>query len=212
MRDGARAAEASTSPRRAALENLLVRWTRFVPAIVWILWALHTMLVERQLADRKGAPVESLPLFLAQVAASYAALFVYGWLVTLILPRNRFLATAISAAFLAFYSLLSMSIELRGAPFVGWIHDLSAPDPYFVIPLLMGITMFWQQRISPTSADPTQQRVMMIMPIMFTAMMAFSPSGVVLYWTVSQLWAIGQQYLTNRLIGPPAMAPVKRGK
>ena len=113
---------------------------------------------------------------------------------------------------LAFYSLLSQSIELRGAPFVGWIHDLSAPDPYFVIPLLMGITMFWQQRISPTSADPTQQRVMMIMPIMFTAMMAFSPSGVVLYWTVSQLWAIGQQYLTNRLIGPPAVATVRRGK
>jgi YidC/Oxa1 family membrane protein insertase len=113
---------------------------------------------------------------------------------------------------LAFYSLLSMSIELRGAPFVGWIHDLSAPDPYFVIPLLMGITMFWQQRISPTSADPTQQRVMMIMPIMFTAMMAFSPSGVVLYWTVSQLWAIGQQYLTNRLIGPPVVATVRRGK
>ena len=113
---------------------------------------------------------------------------------------------------LAFYSLLSMSIELRGAPFVGWIHDLSAPDPYFVIPLLMGITMFWQQKISPTTADPTQQRVMMIMPIMFTAMMAFSPSGVVLYWTVSQLWAIGQQYLTNRLIGPPALAPVRRGK
>ena len=113
---------------------------------------------------------------------------------------------------LAFYSLLSMSIELRGAPFVGWIHDLSASDPYFVIPLLMGITMFWQQRISPAAADPTQQKVMMIMPIMFTGMMAFSPSGVVLYWTVSQLWAIGQQYLTNRLIGPPAVATARRGK
>jgi YidC/Oxa1 family membrane protein insertase len=113
---------------------------------------------------------------------------------------------------LAFYSLLAMSIELRGAPFAGWIHDLSAPDPYFVIPLLMGITMFWQQKITPTAADPTQQRIMMIMPVMFTAMMAFSPSGVVLYWTVSQLWAIGQQYLTNRLIGPPAVATVRRGK
>jgi len=113
---------------------------------------------------------------------------------------------------LAFYSLLSMSIELRGAPFVGWIHDLSAPDPYFVFPALMGVTMFWQQKISPTSMDPTQQRIMMIMPIMFTAMMAFSPSGVVMYWTVSQLWAIGQQYLTNRLIGPPVLAPVRRGK
>jgi YidC/Oxa1 family membrane protein insertase len=113
---------------------------------------------------------------------------------------------------LAFYSLLAMSIELRGAPFAGWIRDLSAPDPYFVIPLLMGITMFWQQKITPTSADPTQQRIMMIMPVMFTAMMAFSPSGVVLYWTVSQLWAIGQQYLTNRLIGPPAVATARRGK
>ena len=113
---------------------------------------------------------------------------------------------------LAFYSLLAMSIELRGAPFAGWIRDLSAPDPYFVIPLLMGITMFWQQKITPTAADPTQQRIMMIMPIMFTAMMAFSPSGVVLYWTVSQLWAIGQQYLTNRLIGPPAVATARRGK
>jgi YidC/Oxa1 family membrane protein insertase len=113
---------------------------------------------------------------------------------------------------LAFYSLLAMSIELRGAPFVGWIRDLSAPDPYFVIPLLMGVTMFWQQRITPTAADPTQQKVMMIMPVMFTGMMAFSPSGVVLYWTVSQLWAIGQQYLTNRLIGPPKLATVRRGK
>ena len=72
MRDGARAAgrRLAASDERAALQKLLVRWTRFVPAIVWILWALHTMLVERQLADRKGAPVESLPLFLAQVAAS----------------------------------------------------------------------------------------------------------------------------------------------
>jgi YidC/Oxa1 family membrane protein insertase len=113
---------------------------------------------------------------------------------------------------LAFYSLLSMSIELRAAPWVGWIRDLSAPDPYFVIPLVMGITMFWQQRITPTSADPTQQRIMMFMPIMFTAMMAFSPSGVVLYWTVSQIWAIGQQYLTNKLIGPPVLATARRGK
>ena len=110
---------------------------------------------------------------------------------------------------LAFYSLLSMSIELRGAPFIGWIRDLSAADPFYLIPALMGITMFWQQRITPTSADPTQQRVMMIMPVMFTAMMAFSPSGVVLYWFVSNLWAIGQQYFTNWLIGPPALATVR---
>ena len=110
---------------------------------------------------------------------------------------------------LAFYSLLSMSVELRGAPFVGWIRDLSGPDPYFLIPLLMGVTMFWQQKITPSTADPTQQRIMMIMPVMFTAMMAFSPSGVVLYWFVSNLWAIGQQYFTNWLIGPPTLATVR---
>jgi YidC/Oxa1 family membrane protein insertase len=109
---------------------------------------------------------------------------------------------------LAFYSLLSQSIELRGAPFVGWIHDLSAADPYYVLPTLMGVTMFWQQKLTPASADPAQQRIMMIMPVMFTAMMLFSPSGVVLYWFVSQAWAIGQQYFTNWMIGPmPARVP-----
>jgi YidC/Oxa1 family membrane protein insertase len=110
---------------------------------------------------------------------------------------------------LAFYSLLSMSVELRGAPFIGWIRDLSIADPYFVIPALMGISMFWQQKITPSTADPTQQRIMMIMPVMFTAMMAFSPSGVVLYWFISNMWAIGQQYFTNWLIGPPAVATVR---
>ncbi|HEV8396424.1 MAG TPA: membrane protein insertase YidC [Vicinamibacterales bacterium] len=102
----------------------------------------------------------------------------------------------------AFYSLLSQSVELRGAPFAAWIHDLSGNDPYFVLPALMGLTMFWQQKVTPTSADPAQQRVMMVMPVMFTAMMAFSASGVVLYWFVSQVWAIGQQYLTNWIVGP----------
>ena len=110
---------------------------------------------------------------------------------------------------LAFFSLLSMSIELRGAPFGWWITDLSEADPYFVLPALMGVTMFWQQRITPTSVDPTQQRIMMIMPVMFTAMMSFSASGVVLYWFVGQLWAIGQQYFTNWMLGPPAVAAAR---
>jgi len=107
----------------------------------------------------------------------------------------------------AFYSLLSQSVELRGAPFAAWIHDLSGNDPYFVLPVLMGLTMFWQQKVTPTSADPAQQRVMMVMPVMFTAMMAFSASGVVLYWFVSQVWAIGQQYLTNWIVGPLPKQP-----
>ena len=109
---------------------------------------------------------------------------------------------------LAFYSLLSQSIELRGAPFVGWIHDLSAADPYYVLPILMGGTMFWQQWLTPAAVDPAQQRVMMIMPVMFTTMMLFSPSGVVLYWFVSQVWAIGQQYFTNWMIGSKTQARV----
>jgi YidC/Oxa1 family membrane protein insertase len=110
----------------------------------------------------------------------------------------------------AFYSLLSQSIELRGAPFAGWIHDLSTADPYYVLPILMGVTMVWQQRLMPASADPAQQKVMMIMPLVFTVTMLFSASGVVLYWFVSQVWAIGQQYFTNWKIGPPVSGPVKR--
>ena len=103
---------------------------------------------------------------------------------------------------LAFYSMLSQSIELRDAVFGLWITDLSRPDPYFVIPILMAASMFWQMRLTPV-ADPTQQRIMMIMPVMFSVMFLWVPSGLVLYWFVSNLWAIGQQYVTNWLIGPP---------
>ena len=104
----------------------------------------------------------------------------------------------------AFYAMLSVAIELRGAPFVGWIHDLSAHDPLYITPILMGATMFVQQRMTPSTADPVQQKMMMFMPLVFTSMFLFAPSGLVLYWTVSNLWAIGQQALTNRLIGAPA--------
>lgn len=103
----------------------------------------------------------------------------------------------------AFYAMLSQAIEIRGADFFGWIADLSRPDPLFITPLLMGVTMFWQQKITPTSADPVQQRVMMVMPIMFTFMFLSYPSGLVIYWTISNLWAIGQQYLTMSLAPPP---------
>jgi YidC/Oxa1 family membrane protein insertase len=103
----------------------------------------------------------------------------------------------------AFYSMLSQAIELRGAPFMGWIHDLSSYDPYYVTPLLMGASMVWQQKLTPTTADPVQQKVMMFMPLMFTFLFLWAPSGLVIYWFVSNLWAIGQQYVTNRLIGPP---------
>jgi YidC/Oxa1 family membrane protein insertase len=104
----------------------------------------------------------------------------------------------------AFYGMLSQAIELRGAEFFGWIVDLSRPDPLLITPLLMGATMFWQQRITPTSADPVQQKVMMIMPVMFTFMFLSYPSGLVIYWTLSNLWAIGQQYLSTTLAPAPA--------
>jgi YidC/Oxa1 family membrane protein insertase len=102
----------------------------------------------------------------------------------------------------AFYSMLSVAIELRGAPFTGWIHDLSVHDPLFITPILMGITQFVQTRMTPSTADPMQQKMMMFMPLVMMSFFLWAPSGLVLYWTTSNLWAIGQQVLTNRLIGP----------
>jgi YidC/Oxa1 family membrane protein insertase len=105
---------------------------------------------------------------------------------------------------IAFYSLLSQSIELRGAPFMLWIHDLSQRDPYYVTPLLMGATMFWQQWMAPSTADPAQQRMMMVMPVIFTAMFLGFPSGLAIYYLVSNMFQIGQQYFTNRVMAAPA--------
>jgi YidC/Oxa1 family membrane protein insertase len=110
---------------------------------------------------------------------------------------------------IAFYSMLQMAIEIRGANFVGWITNLSAPDPYFILPVAMGAVQFWQTRIQPSTADPTQQRIMMFMPLMFAAMSFSFPSGLVLYWLVSTLFTIVQQYFTNYLIGAPVKAGAK---
>ncbi len=108
--------------------------------------------------------------------------------------------------FLAMWALLSTAIELRGAPFVLWIHDLTARDPYYVTPVLMGLTQFWQQRMTPaTGVDPAQQRMMMVMPLVMTVMFFWMPAGALIYYTVSGAVRIGQQYLTNYLIGPPVI-------
>jgi YidC/Oxa1 family membrane protein insertase len=101
----------------------------------------------------------------------------------------------------AFYSLLGMSIELRHAPFVGYLTDLSRPDPLYITPILMGLSMFWQQRMMPSTADPVQQKMFLFMPLIFTFSFLWAPSGLVLYWFCSNLLAIGQQYLTNRITG-----------
>ncbi len=101
----------------------------------------------------------------------------------------------------AFYRLLSMAVELRGAPFVLWIQDLSQFDPYLVLPLVMGGSMIVQQRMTPTAGvNPTQARMMRFMPVMFTVMFLWVPSGLVLYWTANNILGIGQQVLINKHI------------
>lgn len=103
--------------------------------------------------------------------------------------------------FFAFYQLLMASIELRHAPFGLWIQDLSTYDPYFVLPIMMGVTQIAVQKMSPqTSADPMQAKIMMLMPVMFMFILAWAPAGLVLYWFVNNLVSIGQQTFTNRLL------------
>jgi YidC/Oxa1 family membrane protein insertase len=112
----------------------------------------------------------------------------------------------------AFYALLSTAIELRGAPFIFWVHDLSAHDPYFVTPILMGISQIWQQRLTPAAGmDPIQQKMTMLMPVFFTFLFLWYPSGVALYWLINNVFAIGQQYTTNYMIGPPKIRSVATG-
>ncbi|MDX2373457.1 membrane protein insertase YidC [Psychrobacter sp. PP-21] len=102
--------------------------------------------------------------------------------------------------FLALYWVLVESVELRHAPWVLWIQDLSAMDPWFILPLLMGASMFVQQQLNPQPADPMQAKVMKFLPIIFTAFMLFFPAGLVLYWTVNNLFSMTQQYIVNRKV------------
>jgi YidC/Oxa1 family membrane protein insertase len=98
----------------------------------------------------------------------------------------------------AFYSMLSSAIELRGADFMLWITDLSAKDPYYITPILMTITMFIQQKMTPTTADPVQKRIFMMMPFIFGFIFKDLPSGLVLYWLVQNILTIIQQGIMNR--------------
>jgi YidC/Oxa1 family membrane protein insertase len=107
----------------------------------------------------------------------------------------------------AFYQMLSQSIEIRGAHFTLWLTNLSAPDPWFIMPVLNGAAQFWQQKMTPSTMDPAQAKVMMFMPIMFMFMSLSFPSGLVVYWLVSTVLTIGQQYLNNYMMGSPK--PVK---
>jgi YidC/Oxa1 family membrane protein insertase len=100
--------------------------------------------------------------------------------------------------FFALYKVLLIAIELRGAPFMLWIKDLSVKDPYYILPIIMGATMVIQQKMTPSTMDPTQQKIMMIMPIVFTFMFLTFPSGLVLYWLVNNVLSIAQQWHMNK--------------
>lgn len=102
--------------------------------------------------------------------------------------------------FLALYWVLVESVELRHAPWILWIQDLSAMDPWFILPIFMGVTMFVQQMLNPQPTDPMQAKMMKFLPIVFAAFMLFFPAGLVLYWTVNNLFSMTHQHLVNKRV------------
>jgi YidC/Oxa1 family membrane protein insertase len=111
--------------------------------------------------------------------------------------------------FISLYWVLLSSVEMRGAPWLGWIHDLSQPDPFYILPVLMAASMFAQTKLNPTPPDPVQAKMMMFMPLAFSVMFFFFPSGLVLYYVVNNLLSIAQQYYITRIIGGQAAAKRK---
>jgi len=108
--------------------------------------------------------------------------------------------------FLAFYWVLLESVEMRQAPFALWITDLSSRDPYFILPIIMGAAMLFQQRLNPAPADPVQAKVMQVMPVIFTVFFAFFPAGLVLYWVTNTGLSIAQQWYINKIVHEEATA------
>jgi YidC/Oxa1 family membrane protein insertase len=106
----------------------------------------------------------------------------------------------------AFYRVLSVSVELRGASFL-WVPDLSAKDPLFLFPVLMGVSMFAMQKMTPSTMDPAQQRIMMLMPVMLAGMFLWAPAGLNLYWLTSNLWSIAQQVVEIKVLRPAEARP-----
>lgn len=104
--------------------------------------------------------------------------------------------------FIALYWVLLASVEMRGAPWVGWIQDLTAPDPYFILPALYAVSMYITQKLSPAPADPMQAKMMLFMPLAFSVMFFFFPSGLVLYWVVNNIVSIGQQWVITKKLSP----------
>jgi YidC/Oxa1 family membrane protein insertase len=109
--------------------------------------------------------------------------------------------------FISFYRVLLESVEMRQAPFLLWVNDLSSRDPYFVLPLLMGAAMYAQFKTNPAPADPTQAKIMQFMPLVMTGMMAWFPCGLVLYWITNTLLTMAQQWRVNQLVEAEAAKP-----
>jgi YidC/Oxa1 family membrane protein insertase len=112
--------------------------------------------------------------------------------------------------FIALYWVLLAAIELRHAPFMLWIHDLSALDPYYVLPILMTVTMVLQTKMNPVPPDPVQAKVMQFMPFIFSVFFFFFPAGLVLYWLVNNILSILQQWQIQRLFDRDKPAHAKR--
>jgi YidC/Oxa1 family membrane protein insertase len=101
--------------------------------------------------------------------------------------------------FFAIYRVLLNAVELQGAPWLLWVTDLSRMDPYYILPILMGATMFYQQKITPSNfTDPLQEKIFKFLPIIFTFFFFTFPAGLVLYWFINNIFSIAQQYLVNR--------------
>ena len=115
--------------------------------------------------------------------------------------------------FMALYWVLQSSVEIRNAPWIGWIHDLSMPDPFFILPLLMTLSSLLQTALNPAPPDPMQAKMMWIMPLMFSVMFFFFPAGLVLYWLTNNILSIAQQWIINKRMGvPPQFNLPKFGK
>lgn len=114
--------------------------------------------------------------------------------------------------FIALYWVLLASVELRHAPFMLWIDDLSRPDPWFILPVLMGATMIIQTRLNPEPPDPIQAKIMKIMPIAFSVFFFFFPAGLVLYWLVNNVLSIAQQWHINRKLERAALVPARKAR
>ncbi|MCC8393362.1 membrane protein insertase YidC [Paraburkholderia sp. MMS20-SJTR3] len=109
--------------------------------------------------------------------------------------------------FISLYWVLLSSVEMRGAPWIWWIQDLSQQDPYFILPVLMAVSMFLQTKLNPTPPDPVQAKMMMFMPIAFSVMFFFFPAGLVLYYVVNNVLSIAQQYYITRMMGKSKVKP-----